>query len=275
MARRLTLIAGSGALVPLVLGAARTRRMTTQVIDLVGRDDLVADSVVRLSVSRARDIAQAVRAFGSTDLVLAGGVTLGDGDRRSIADALGWPGRIAKSFGDIGLATAFLLHFRLAGVRVIGVHQMIPDLLADDGHVAGPALQADVIDQARSALVAARLIGRLDLGQAVVSSAHRIVAAEDAGGTDELIERIARLRASGLIDDGSFKLILAKALKPRQPSFVDLPAIGADTVSKAAAAGIKVIAVEAHRTLVLERALIVERASSLGVSIIGSRVGRG
>ena len=65
----------------------------------------------------------------------------------------------------------------------------------------------------------------------------RFVAAEDVGGTDDLLARVARHRREGRIGDGAGALVLAKAAKPQQPMFVDLPAIGPHTVSAAADAG--------------------------------------
>jgi DUF1009 family protein len=68
-------------------------------------------------------------------------------------------------------------------------------------------------------------------------------------------------------------LILAKARKPKQPAFVDLPAIGPQTVRNAAAAGIQIIAVEAKATLLLDRSVLEQAANESGVSIIGVRGG--
>jgi DUF1009 family protein len=66
---------------------------------------------------------------------------------------------------------------------------------------------------------------------------------------------------------------LAKARKPKQPSFVDLPAIGADTVTRAVEAGISVIAVEAGASLLLDRPSIERVAAEKRVSVIGLRHG--
>jgi DUF1009 family protein len=120
---------------------------------------------------------------------------------------------------------------------------------------------------------AAKAIGTIDLGQSAVVSASRPIAAEDAGGTDGLLRRVAELRAAGLVGERHGPLVLAKARKPKQPSFVDLPAIGADTVTGAAAAGISVIAVEAGASLLLDRAQIESEAEARGVTVIGLRHG--
>jgi DUF1009 family protein len=274
MIRRLTLIAGSGALPPLVCASAARAGAVLQVIDLIGRGDLRGEAVLRLPVSDAQAIADAILAFRSTHLVAAGGVTISDRDRQSIASALGLPGQLARSLGDIALALAFFAHFRLAGVRVIGAHDVVADLLAPDGHIAGPPARSELLAYGQRGLNAARAIGRIDLGQSIVMSGPRPVAAEDAGGTDALLERVARLREAGMVGDGAAPLILVKAMKPSQPKFVDLPAIGPDTIVNAAAAGITAIMVEAGRSLVLERSEVTQRASSLGVSVVGLSVRR-
>ena len=88
-----------------------------------------------------------------------------------------------------------------------------------------------------------------------------------------MLDRVAALRQAGLVGNGTAPLILAKALKPKQPRFVDLPSVGAETVRKAAAAGITILAVEAGRSLALEREALAAEADARGVSVIGLRHG--
>jgi DUF1009 family protein len=215
-----------------------------------------------------------VGTFGTTELVLAGGVVLTDQDRAAIADALGLAGRLARSMGDKALAIALLAHFALKRVRVVGPHEVVAELLSPEGLIAGPALTEQIVDEARKAIRTAREIGKIDLGQAVVLSGGRPVAAEDAGGTDELLSRVAALRAGGLIGT-AFPLILAKARKPGQPRFADLPTVGRQTIIGAAEAGIAIVAVEAGESLLLEREALRHEADARGISVIGVRAGRG
>lgn len=271
MARRLTLIAGSGALPPLVAAAAVRSGDRLQVLDLTGRGDVAGDRVSRIPISDAMALESAVSEFQSSHLVLAGSVTLSDADREGIARALGTAGRLARSLGDVALALALLAHFRLRGVRLLGAHEVVADLLVPTAQLAGPTLDGELKAAARRALRAARLIGRIDLGQSVVTSGRRVVAAEDAGGTDALLARVAVLRDRGLVGRPGTPFILAKALKPRQPRFVDLPSIGPETVRQAAAAGIAVIAAEADKSIVLERDKTIAEAISAGIALVGLR----
>jgi len=271
--RKLTLIAGSGSLAQRVADAAQRRGDRLQIVDVVGRNDLRGDVVLNIPVSQAAAIERAVGTFGTTDLVLAGGVQLTDEDRTAIAGALGLAGRLARSFGDKALALALLAHFALKRVRVVGADRVIADLLAPEGHIAGPPVSPHSLNDLRSAVGAARDIGRLDLGQAIVMSGGRPIAAEDAGGTDALLARVAALRDHGLVGT-SFPLILAKARKPGQPRFADLPTIGPQTIAGAATAGISIIALEAGESLLLDRAELEQAAAARAVSLVGVRVGR-
>lgn len=271
--RRLTLIAGSGTLPPLMAAAARRNGDTLQVIDLLGRGDIAGDRVERISLAQAPQLIEAVKAFRTSHMVLAGGVHISDADREGLVNAFGFAGRVARVAGDIGIAGMILLFCRTNRIKLIGAHEIAPDLLAPEGHIAGPPLAPELQASVAIALNAARAIGAIDLGQSVVVSGNRPIAAEDTGGTDTLLRRVAELRAAGLAGNSGVPLVLGKARKPRQPSFVDLPAIGAQTVVNAAGAGIAVIVVEAKGTLLLDRAEIEREAAARRITIVGRRHG--
>jgi DUF1009 family protein len=273
MARRLTLVAGAGDLVPHLARAARANGDTLQVLDLLGRDDIVGDEIARVPLSDAARLIAVIKAFRPTHILLAGGVHISDPDREGLAKAFGLAGKIAGGLGDVGLAGMILLYCKMQGIKLVGAHEVAPELLAPEGHIAGPRVEASVLAAAEMALKAARAIGAIDLGQSIVFSRDRPIAAEDAGGTDALLARVAALRDRGLTGNRGAPLILAKARKPKQPKFVDLPAIGPQTVANAEAAGISVIAVEARATLLLDRAALEAEAVARKVSIIGLRHG--
>jgi DUF1009 family protein len=115
----------------------------------------------------------------------------------------------------------------------------------------------------------ARNAGALDLGQAVVVAGRRAIATEDIAGTDALLARVQKFRRLGLTADGASPLVLAKCAKPDQPKFVDLPAIGPVTVTKAHRAGISLIAVEAGATLLIERGKLAQLAATARIVILG------
>jgi DUF1009 family protein len=61
---------------------------------------------------------------------------------------------------------------------------------------------------------------------------------------------------------------MVKVSKPNQNMRFDVPVIGVETVRIAAESGVRVIAVEAGKTLLLEREAIVDLAKGAKVSII-------
>lgn len=274
MNRRVTLVAGGGNLVPHVARAIRERGDTLQVVDIVGRSETIAaDQFMRQSLGDASSLLAGIKGFAPSHVVLAGGVHITDTDRRGLARAFGLAGRLAGGLGDIGLAGMILLYGKAQGWKLVGAHEVAPELLAPAGQIAGPGLDAEMMAVAKRAMQVAKAVGEIDLGQSVVVSGSRPIAAEDAGGTDGLLQRVAALRAAGLVGETHGALVMAKARKPRQPSFVDLPAIGADTVRRAAEAGISVIAVEAGASLLLDRPALEREASAMGLSVIGLRHG--
>jgi len=267
MSRRLSVLAGSGALVSHVVGAALAAGDAVQVVGFVPQPERHGAALVAGDLAEPSKAIAAIAAFRSTHVVLAGGVSLSDREREGLAGLAG--GSPGPAQGDAALSSVTAAIEKLTGAKVIGVHEVAADLLAPVGSIAGRATTDAELDAGRQGLVAAREIGRLDLGQAVVIAGRRLVAAEDVGGTDELLHRVAVHRAAGRIGDGTGPLLLAKASKPQQPLYVDLPAIGPDTVTNAAAAGIGVIVVEAGKSLLLDRPALAAAAARHGVAVIG------
>lgn len=271
MARRLTLIAGSGALPGHVLAAAQRNGDSVQVLALGGRDDLTGS--IAVAVANPMAIIAAIKAFGSTHVTMAGGVQLSSVEREGLARTFGATGGAAM--GDGVLSALGHVISAQTGAALLGPHEVAADLIAAAGHIAGPALSAEQSEFAAFALRRAREAGALDLGQALVTLGRRVIAAEDVAGTDALLMRVKTYRDRGLADSIGGDLIVAKASKPGQPLYVDLPAIGAQTVVNAHAADVSIIVVEAGRTLLLERERLIAEAEQRGVSVVAIELSDG
>jgi DUF1009 family protein len=265
LAERLSLIAGSGGLVREVLQAARTRGYEVQVLSPV-RALPGGDSVpIRLSDPEA--VVENIRRFGATMVAMAGGIRLNDAARERFARFFGV--RDAVALGDGGLSVLARKLAEMTGARVVGVQEIAPELLADEGLIGGPEPDVFLREAAMFALALARRAGAIDLGQGVVVSGRRPIAGEDIAGTDALLKRVQTYRAFGLMADAASPLVLAKAAKPAQPHFVDLPAIGPITIAKAKRAGIRAIAVEAGATVLIERSKLAAAADTARISVLG------
>jgi hypothetical protein len=91
----------------------------------------------------------------------------------------------------------------------------------------------------------AREIGRLDVGQTVVVRHRAPVAIEALEGTDLTIRRGGEVAGPGTV--------VVKTAKPGQDLRFDVPVIGAETARSVVAAGAAVLAIEAGRTLFVQR----------------------
>ncbi len=107
----------------------------------------------------------------------------------------------------------------------------------------------------------AKEIGRLDVGQSVAVKDRAPLAIEAIEGTDECIRR-----AGQLCRKGGFTVV--KVAKPKQDMRFDVPTIGLGTIETLAAAGGRVLAIEAGRTIILDQAQVVELARRHGIAIV-------
>jgi DUF1009 family protein len=115
--------------------------------------------------------------------------------------------------------------------------------------------------------------GAFDVGQAAVVAGKRILAVEAAEGTDQMLARVADLRASGRI--ASPAGVLVKAPKPGQDHRFDLPSIGPRTITGAAQAGLAGVAVVSLTTVIADAEIVVNEADRAGIFVVGVPVGSG
>ncbi len=100
----------------------------------------------------------------------------------------------------------------------------------------------------------AKEMGRLDIGQSVAVKDRSPLAIEAIEGTDLCIRR-----AGELCQAGGFTVV--KVAKPQQDMRFDVPTIGIGTLETLAAAGGKVLAIEAGRTIIIDEPQVVEFAN--------------
>jgi DUF1009 family protein len=109
----------------------------------------------------------------------------------------------------------------------------------------------------------AREIGRLDIGQCVVIKDRIVVAVEAVEGTDETIRRAGMLGREGVV--------VVKRCKPQQDLRFDLPAVGPRTIETMESVHASVLALEAGRTVLLDRDETLRKAERAGIAIVGVR----
>jgi UDP-2,3-diacylglucosamine hydrolase len=145
-------------------------------------------------------------------------------------------------------------------VDLLPATTFLEDCLASAGSIAGAKLSRREEEDVDLGWKIAREIARLDIGQTVIVKNGTVVAVEAFEGTNDAIRR-----GGALAREGS---VMIKVAKPNQDMRFDVPVIGVETVRIAKEAKLRVIAVEAGKTLLLERDAIVHLADRSKISIV-------
>jgi len=146
------------------------------------------------------------------------------------------------------------------GIELVDSTAFLKPLVPDAGVLTRRAPDAHEAADMSYGRTIARAIAALDLGQTVVVRDGACVAIEAMEGTDETIERAARIAAGS-------PLVVVKVSKPRQDMRFDVPVIGLATVEVMRACGVTALAIDAGRTLLFDRARLIEAADAAGVAI--------
>lgn len=150
-----------------------------------------------------------------------------------------------------------------AGVTLLPATTYLEDHLAAAGPLAGPKPGKRVLLDVAFALRTAKATSALDIGQSVVVRHGTVLAVEAFEGTD------AAIRRGGLLAGGKGGATLGKVSKPGQDLRFDVPVIGPQTLRTAGEARLAAIAVEAGKTLLLDREEIVRLADRHRISVVG------
>lgn len=148
-----------------------------------------------------------------------------------------------------------------AGVELLPATIFMDEFLAPAGLVAGPKLSRRELEDARYGFRIAKETSRLDIGQTVVVKAGTVLAVEAFEGTNSAMKRGGEL--------GRKDAVMVKVSKPNQDFRFDVPVIGPLTLEAAREARIRVLGIEAGRTLLLERDKLLAMAAHERISIFG------
>jgi len=168
-----------------------------------------------------------------------------------------------QALGDDGLLAAVIEEIEGEGFCVVGVDDILSNLLAKSGPLGEfEPDKAGWMDITRGCEVVSAL-GGADVGQAAVIQQGIVLGVEAAEGTDALIDRCARLNLGG---SGG---VLVKLRKPGQDHRADLPTVGVGTVESAVAGGLSGVAVEAHGVLVIQGDAMIQKANAASMFVVG------
>lgn len=269
--RKLAILAGGGTLPARIANAVRGQGREVFIVAFDGHTDPETVAGVPHVWSRfgaAGTILRRLHEEGVGEVVLAGPVK-----RPSFTELMpDWRtarflARVGtRALGDDGLLRAVVREVEEDGFRVVGLHDLLKELLTVAGPVGRLAPDADAERDIARAVEVARALGALDVGQGAVVQQGIVLAVEAIEGTDAMLARCAALARPGT---GG---VLVKVKKPKQDRRIDLPTMGVTTVEKAAAAGLRGIAIEAGGSLLVDRTAVAEAADRLGLFVVGIEI---
>lgn len=273
MPPKLGVLAGAGELPRLLVDACRSSGRDVFVLALKNHTDAACVGGVDHEWVRLGAIGSALKCLrdaGVEELCLAGQIRRPTW-RELMPDARGAAFLARVGFdrqGDAGLLGAIAAGLEGEGFRIVGAHEVAPDLLAPSGPLTRRKPDDKEQDDIRRGIEIAVAMGRLDVGQGAIVQQGLVLAVEAAEGTDAMIARSKALARKGR---GG---VLVKVPKPQQDRRLDLPTIGVRTVAAAADAGLAGIAVAAGETLVIDRGAIAATADRAGLFVAGVEIAR-
>jgi DUF1009 family protein len=266
--KKLGLIAGNGKF-PLIF-ATEARREGYEVVAVAHRGETqqeieeLVDQVTWIQVGQLGKLIQTFKRAGVTQAAMAGGIRkvklLSNfrPDLRGIRFLAG-----LNSREDDALLRGVADELEKEGITVLESTLCLPHIVAEEGvltqHVPSPAQWEDI----HYGFHLAKEIGRLGVGQTVVVKSGVVVAVEAVEGTDAAIARGGSLARSGCI--------VVKVSKPRQDLRFDVPAVGVETIRRIHEVKGAALAVEAEKTILLERDEMLREASRCGVIVAAVR----
>ena len=169
----------------------------------------------------------------------------------------------ARALGDDGILRAVVKEIENEGMKVVGIQEVVPELLAKEGILTKKKPDKEDEEDIRRGVEVATTIGKLDVGQSVIVQQGLVLGMEGIEGTDKLI-----LRCKDYVRKGKAP-VLVKLRKPQQDLRIDLPTIGLQTVENAHNSGFKGIAIHAGNTLIVNEPEVIKLANKYNLFIKG------
>src|SRR5580692_3074430 len=164
----------------------------------------------------------------------------------------------AKNTNSLIGAIARVLHDE--GIELVDSTKFLGPLLPEAGILTHRSPDVSEVADINYGREVAQKIAALDLGQTVVVRDRACVAVEAMEGTDETIERAARIT-------GGQRLVVVKVSKPSQDMRFDVPVIGLKTIDVMRRSNATALAIDAGRTLLFDRDELIGAADDAGIAI--------
>ncbi len=262
---RIGLIAGNGNFPLAFARAAKEKGLTVIAVAHEGETlpelEKLVDAIFWVKVGQLGKLIKVFKDQQVSDVLMAGGIKKTRLFGNTMPDMRGMAllaGMIHKK--DDSILRAVARELESDGITVRESTLFLDNLLPEPGVLSRRRPTSGEERDIEFGWQMAKEIGRLDIGQTVVVKDQAILAVEAIEGTDEAIKRGGRLCTEGAV--------VVKICKPQQDLRFDLPAVGPETIRSMREVKAACLAVEAGRTILIDREMVLSEADAAGICIV-------
>ena len=262
---RIGLIAGTGEL-PQILAEQAAKDNIKVIAIALSKDSVpslkpVCDKVFHLGIGQTTKVLKTLKNEKIKNVIMIGKV-----EKKNIFQTIIFDFRALnilrkmKLKDDKSLMNVVIDELKLEGINCLDQSLFLKELFSSKGVFTKRMPDKDEWEDIKYGFSIAKEMARLEIGQTVVVKDKSIVAVEAMEGTDQTIKRGLKIAGKGTV--------VVKVSRPKQDFRYDIPTVGETTLSIMIQGKASILALEAERTLVVNRDKMVELADKYKVSIV-------
>ena len=262
---RLGLIAGNGRFPLIFTAAAQAEGVEIVAVAHEGETPseiaTLVPSLTWIHVGELGKMIETFRQAGVTQAVMAGGISKSGAFAHFRPDERGMAfiSRLSSLKDDV-ILRGVAQELESEGIAVVESTRFLSSLLPTEGTLTTKEPEAQQWDDIHFGATVAKEIGRWDIGQSVVVKRGTVLAVEGVEGTSATIRRGGTLGGAGTV--------VVKVSKPQQDLRFDIPAVGPETIAVMQEVQASVLALEAGKTLMLDKPQLLQAANAAAIAIV-------
>jgi DUF1009 family protein len=269
MSKTLGLIAGNNAF-PILLAQEAKKQGDRLIVAALKEEadtsiEKYADQIAWLSIGQLGKIISFFKENGVTHAVMAGQVKHTQLFKNIIPDL-----RAAKILAKAvnkkaeSILSLVIQEFEGEGIQFLSSTTYLEHWLCPEGVMTKRTLSSEQSADISFGVPLARTMAAQDIGQTIVVKDKSVIAVEAMEGTDACIRRAGEIAGPGCV--------VIKVARPKQDLRFDVPVVGLRTIQAVAQSGARVLALEAGRTLLLDKDSLLKEADAAQLTLTGLQV---
>mgnify|MGYP000173219044 CR=1 FL=1 len=163
------------------------------------------------------------------------------------------------NYNDDTILRAIGAEFEKEGFEIISQTEALADFLVDAGKLNKVKTDKKILAEMEFAFLNALEIGKLDIGQTILTKDKSVVAVEAMEGTDKAILRTGDIAGKGAV--------MAKVAKENQDLRFDIPTVGLKTIENLKKIKAKALVIEANKTFIIDKKQFLQKAEKAEIVV--------